>query len=163
MVRDGPGRRARRRKQAGSGKWFLVHSSSRWRGGQRITSLGPALGRGYPSHHQEPEGLGSEPADEPVAGPDSTWSFDRQAARRMFGYKRNPLHHHKSGSVDEDPSRSPQARYRVSSPRLVCLNANEPPFFAAGASICWYGPQVPIWTRAGTPMTCLDARISTLG
>jgi len=34
--------------------------------------------------------------------------------------------------------------------------------FAAGASIVgWYGPQVPIWTRAGTPMPSLDVRIST--
>jgi hypothetical protein len=71
----------------------------------------------------------------------------------MFGYKRNPLHDHKSASVDEDPSQSPQdevPRFVTQAGLLTCERTS---VFAAGASIVsWYGPQVPIWTRAGTPI-----------
>ena len=115
---------SRRRKPAESGKWFT--HQSRCRGGQPITSLGPALGRAYPSHHQGPEGLGSEPADEPVPGP---------IQRGVLTGKPPATRPDIKGSLYIITSRGVsmrtlpglrRTRYRVSSPRLVCVHANEP-------------------------------------
>lgn len=137
------------RKQAETGKWFLVHSSISLPRRAADHGSGPRPRPRISKSSPGTEGLGSEPPDEPVAGPDSTWSFERQAPAACSGTK-GILYTITSRGVAMRTLHgvSSRTRYRVSSPRVVCLHANEPPSSQTERpSSVGMGPRCPIWTR----------------
>lgn len=75
------------RKQTETGKWFLVHSSISLPRRAADHGSGPQPRPRISKSSPGTEGLGSEPPDEPVAGTDSTWSFERQAPAACSGTK----------------------------------------------------------------------------
>jgi hypothetical protein len=129
-----------------SGSWFnLVVPAG------MITALGPASTAPIQVITKDLKDLAWNRQMNVYPGPIQRGVLTGKPPAACSGTKREPLHHHKSGSVDEHLSRSPQDAV----PRFVnqagLITCERTSVFAAEASVVsWYGPQADIDSRGYT-------------